>query len=386
MSRIDELIQEMCPDGVPYASLGTIANIGTGESDRKEASDHGKYPFYVRSKTILRKDTYEFDEKAIVIPGEGGIGEIFHYVSGKYALHQRAYRISFITAEVSPRFAYFYLYSRFRKHILSKAVDATVSSIRKPMIESFPVPVPPLAVQDEIVRILDTFTELEAELEAELDARRLQYHYLRREIFDLTSRKGVPWSTLGDVSSRVSSGGTPRVGIAEYYGGNIPWLRTQEVDFASIYSTGVHITEAGLQNSSANWIPKHSVIVAMYGATAGKVAINEIPLTTNQACCNLEIDPKKAHYRYVFFWIASQYGRLKAFGEGSQGNLNARKVRDFPIPLPTLSEQNRVASLLLQFDILVNDLGFGLPAEITARRQQYEYYRDKLLTFEELVA
>ncbi|WP_331715537.1 restriction endonuclease subunit S [Tessaracoccus coleopterorum] len=132
--------------------------------------------------------------------------------------------------------------------------------------------------------------------------------------------------------------------------------------------------------------PKHCVIVAMYGATAAKVAVNEIPLTTNQACCNLQIDPEQADYRYVFYWIASQYERLKSLGEGSQSNLNAKKVKDFPIPIPPVEMQREVVTLLEKFDALVNDIGVGLPAELSARRKQYEYYRDKLLSFEEAPA
>ena len=93
MSRIDELIAELCPEGVEFKSIGEIAAVGTGSSDRKDAKADGAFPFYVRSQDVFRIDKYEFDEEAILIPGEGGIGEIFHYVSGKYALHQRAYRI-----------------------------------------------------------------------------------------------------------------------------------------------------------------------------------------------------------------------------------------------------------------------------------------------------
>lgn len=122
----------------------------------------------------------------------------------------------------------------------------------------------------------------------------------------------------------------------------------------------------------------------MYGATAAKVATNLIPLTTNQACCNLQIDPSVASYRYVFHWVKNQYQRLRGLGEGSQSNLNAKKVKSFPIPVPSLREQERIAADLDTFDALVNDLSSGLPAELNARRQQYEYYRDKLLTFKEL--
>ncbi|WP_412053941.1 restriction endonuclease subunit S [Arachnia propionica] len=183
---------------------------------------------------------------------------------------------------------------------------------------------------------------------------------------------------------RVSSGGTPHSGTPGYYeGGNIPWLRSQDINGSRVFHTGAMITKEGLLNSSARWIPKNCVIVAMYGATAARVAINEIPLTTNQACCNIELDSSKADYRYVFFWIASQYETLKALGEGSQSNLNSRKIKSFPILVPPLEEQRRIVSILDKFDSLVNDLSVGLPAELAARRKQYEYYRDRLLTFEE---
>ena len=126
MSRIDDLIAEHCPDGVKFARVGDIASVGTGRNDRKDATDDGKFPFYVRSKEVLRIDKYEFDENAIVIPGEGGIGEIFHYVSGKYALHQRAYRISFHDKQIETKFAYYFFTVNFKSFILSKAVSATV--------------------------------------------------------------------------------------------------------------------------------------------------------------------------------------------------------------------------------------------------------------------
>ena len=107
--------------------------------------------------------------------------------------------------------------------------------------------------------------------------------------------------SLGEICTRICSGGTPKSNISEYYNnGSIPWLNTKEVSFNRIRSTEKYITEEGLSNSSAKWISKNSVIVAMYGATAGKSAIAKIPLTTNQACCNLEVNPKVADYRYVY--------------------------------------------------------------------------------------
>lgn len=192
--------------------------------------------------------------------------------------------------------------------------------------------------------------------------------------------------TLGEISKRISSGGTPLTTKPEYYGGEIPWLRTQEVNFDVITSTGVSITELGLTESSANWIPANSVVVAMYGATVAKVAVTGIPLTTNQACCNLEIDDSIALFRYVFHWISREYENLKSLGQGSQTNINAQIVKSYKIPVPSLNEQQRIVEILDNFDALVNDISIGLPAEIKARRQQYEYYRDQLLSFKELAA
>lgn len=91
MSKLEELIEQYCPDGVEYVKIGEIAQVGTGSSNGNEAIEDGIYPFFVRSQIIKKKDTYEYDEEAIIIPGEGGIGDIFHYINGKYALHQRVY-------------------------------------------------------------------------------------------------------------------------------------------------------------------------------------------------------------------------------------------------------------------------------------------------------
>ena len=110
-----------------------------------------------------------------------------------------------------------------------------------------------------------------------------------------------------DICTRICSGGTPKSTVEEYYGGTIPWLNTKEVNFNRIHSTEKTITEKGLQNSSAKWIDENAVIVAMYGATAGKSAIAKIPLTTNQACCNLNVDPNKADYRFVYYALYNDY-------------------------------------------------------------------------------
>ena len=190
---------------------------------------------------------------------------------------------------------------------------------------------------------------------------------------------------LGEICLNICSGGTPSTSHRDYYGGDIPWLRTQEVDWKDIHDTGVKITKKAIDNSSAKLIPANCIIVAMYGATAAKVAINKIPLTTNQACCNLEINNQIALYRYVFHWLCYKYLELKSLGQGSQSNINAKTVKTFKIPVPPLAEQERIVAILDRFDTLVNDISQGLPAEIEARKKQYVFYRDKLLSFKKAV-
>ena len=188
---------------------------------------------------------------------------------------------------------------------------------------------------------------------------------------------------MGEICKSVLSGGTPLSTRASYYGGDIPWLRTREVRYFDIHDTEITITEKGLRESAAKWIPANCVIVAISGATAARSAINKIPLTTNQHCCNLEIDPEQANYRYVFHWVSKEYEKLKALGRGARADLNSGIIKSYPIPVPSIEEQERIVTILDKFDDLVNDLSSGLPAEINARRRQYEHYRDQLLTFRE---
>ncbi|GKO46914.1 restriction endonuclease subunit S [Klebsiella pneumoniae] len=196
----------------------------------------------------------------------------------------------------------------------------------------------------------------------------------------------VEWKTLEDISIKISSGGTPKTGVSEFYDGDIPWLRTQEVNFCDIWDTEVKITESGVKNSSAKWIPKNCVIVAMYGATVGKIGINKIPMTTNQACANIQLNEEVAHYRYVFHFLCSQYTYIKSLGTGSQTNINAQIVKNIKIPIPcpdnpekSLAIQSEIVRILDTFTALTAEL----TAELTMRKKQYNYYRDQLLSFDE---
>lgn len=190
-------------------------------------------------------------------------------------------------------------------------------------------------------------------------------------------------------NSNKLGGGTPLKSNKDYYeNGTIPWLRTQEVVFNEINKTDCFITELAVQETSAKWIPANCVIVAISGASAGRCAINKIPLTTNQHCLAIEINPEVALYKYVFYCVCNQYDDLIAKKEGARGDLNSSRILGLEIPIPypedkekSLAEQQRIVDILDRFDKLCNDISEGLPAEIEARQKQYEYYRDKLLTF-----
>lgn len=166
--------------------MGSVATVGTGKTDRKDAADGGEFPLYVRSRNVMFSNTWEFDESAIIIPGEGGIGEIFHYAEGKYALHQRAYRVCPIDNRVYPKYLYHYLRKHFGAFVRSRAVTATVTSLRKPMLTNFPVPLIPLAEQRRIANVLDKLDaliiDLSTGLPAEVAARRKQYEYYRDKL------------------------------------------------------------------------------------------------------------------------------------------------------------------------------------------------------------
>ncbi|WP_241573404.1 restriction endonuclease subunit S [Rosenbergiella nectarea] len=281
------------------------------------------------------------------------------------------------------------------KYITGAKVRRVSSGDLAKIVAPIPCPNNPeksLVIQSEIVRILDKFTaltaELTAELTTELTARKKQYNYYRDQLLNFEEGE-VEWRTLGDITKKWYSGGTPTAGNKDYYeSGHIPWLRTQEVKFNDITETEVKVTESAIKNSSAKWIPENCVIIAISGATAGRSAINKIPLTTNQHCGCLEIDSSKALYRYVFHWVSYNYENIKSLGQGARGDLNSSIIKNFKFPIPygnntekSLTEQAKIVSILDKFDTLTHSISEGLPREIELRQKQYEYYRDRLFSF-----
>lgn len=381
MSRIDDLIAELCPDGVEFSRIGDVASVGTGSSDRKDANDNGKFPFYVRSKEVLRIDTYEFDEEAILIPGEGGIGDIFHYVSGRYALHQRAYRICFRRNEIDTKFAYYFFSANFKGFILTKAVSATVTSIRKPMITDFRIPFPPLEVQREIVKILDAFTELEAELEA----RQNQYQYYRDSLLQIEYKTGVKMMTLGELATFRRGSFPQPYGDQRWYDGQGAMPFVQVVDVGSnmrlVDTTKNQISI--LAQPKSVFASKGSVVVTLQGSI-GRVAIVQYDCFVDRTLAifsGFKVDINKKYFAYQ---LEAKFAIEKESARGSTiKTITKEEFTKFEIPIPLLEEQDRIVAILDKFAVLLNDITTGLPAEIAARRKQYAYYRDKLLTFKE---
>ena len=166
--------------------MGEVAEIGTGSHDTQDAIEDGDYIFYARGREPLKLNVFDFDETAIITAGDGaGVGKVFHYAQGKYALHQRAYRIA--PGELmDPRFVYHCVASHFYAYIQKASVSSSVTSLRRPMFLNFPIPVPPLEEQERIAAILDKFdalvNDLSSGLPAEIKARRQQYEHYRDKL------------------------------------------------------------------------------------------------------------------------------------------------------------------------------------------------------------
>ncbi|MGL5934247.1 MAG: restriction endonuclease subunit S, partial [Cetobacterium sp.] len=388
MSKLEQLINELCPDGVEWKTLGDIFNIlAGGDVPKGNLSDIKieEFNIPILSNGINEKSLYGWTniakivEPSLTISARGTIG----WVSFREEPFFPIVRLLVLTPKIELNLKFVYYFMKMIENDY-KVPTTGIPQLTKPMINNIEIPLPPLAVQEEIVRILDTFTELTTELATELTTeltmRKQQYEYYRDSL--LINNKLSERVLLNSVIKKGCSGGTPRKGEEKFYlNGTIPWLRTQDVKFNEIFEVKSFITEEAVKKTSAKWIPSNCVIVAISGATAGRCAINKIPTTTNQHCYNMEIDDTKALYKYIYYCVCSQYEELLSRKQGARGDLNSSLITGISIPLPSLEEQQRIVDILDRFDTLVNDIKEGLPAEIEARKQQYEYYRDKLLTF-----
>ena len=380
MSKLDELIQKYCPNGVEYKPLHDVSIMQRGQSLTKANSKNGLIPVISGGKTpAFFCNDYNRQGETITVAGSGaGAGYVQYFNIPIFA--NDCFTIKGDKSTIT-RYLFYCLKNK-QDYIYGTKKGGGVPHVHISDIQNMDIPVPPLPVQEEIVRILDNFTELTAELQAELQARKKQYEYYRNELINNSLFSNVE---LRSVVKKSSSGGTPKKNVSEFYNnGVIPWIRTQDVTFNEITEVSSFITEEAVKKTSAKWIPENCVIVAISGASAGRCAINKIKATTNQHCLNLEIDESKALYKYVYYCICSRYDELIERKQGARGDLNSSLILGINIPVPSLAEQKHIVNILDYFNTLCNDLTTGLPAEIESRQKQYEYYRDKLLALKPL--
>lgn len=373
MSKVDDLIAKLCPNGVEYKALEEVCSTISAGGDLPEHYEKGQliptdrfpYPIYSNgsNKNSLYgfTDTYRIDQDAVTVSARGTIG--YHAVRKKFFTPI----VRLITLLPDNRI--------ITAEFLNYALDITeighsggsIPQLTVPNIKKVCIPVPPLEIQREIVKVLDTFTKLEAELEAELEARRRQYHYYSDQLLNFEGRDDVQWMTLGEVATIGTGSRNTNEAIPE---GKYPFfvrsqqpLRIDEFEFDEI-----------------------SIITAGDGVGVGKVFhFVHGKYALHQRAYRIHITSSYLNPKFIFYFIRNNFARYLATTSVHASVTSLRKpmFEKYPIPVPSLEEQTRIVTTLDKFDALVNDLSSGLPAEIAARRKQYEYYRDRLLTFKE---
>ena len=381
MSKLDELIKELCPNGVEYKELGEIVKSQRGKTITKELIKDGDIPVISGGQ----KPAYYHNEsnrkgEVITVAGSGAYAGFVMYWD-KPIFVSDAFSIECDKSYLNIKYIYYFLQNNQMK-IYSLKKGGGVPHVYFKDMQKFLVPVPPLEVQDEIVRILDNFTALTAELTAELTARKKQYSWYIDYLLKFENK--VEIIKLGNVSE-LKSGGTPKTENLEYWeNGIIPWMSSGEVNKGNIYETEKKITKEGYENSNTKMLPKNTVVIALagQGKTRGTVAITRIELCTNQSLCGI-IPNEKLNSDYLYHYLKTQYENLRQLssGDGTRGGLNLKMIDNYLIPLPPLEVQKRIVEVLDNFEKICNDLNIGLPAEIEARQKQYEFYRNFLLTF-----
>lgn len=373
MSRLEELIQELCPNGVCYYYIEDIAKITRGRVISKQyiIENEGEYPVY-SSQTENNGElgfisTYDFDGEYLTWTTDGANAGSVFYRNGKFSITNVCGLIEIVDSFVMIRFLYYILSVEAKKYVNRGMGNPKLMSN---VMAKVKIPVPPLEVQREIVRILDHFTELTieltAELTTELTARKKQYEYYRDHL--LTFGDDVPLVKLGDIAT-IRTGRKPK--------------------HINDGKCGYEYINAGTTNSG--YVDEYNcegdtVTTPSRGQGGiGFVGYQLTPFWLGPLCYKIRAQQDNVLNKYIFYILSSYKQTIVALKkEGGTPAVNASDLGLIKIPLPSLEKQQRIVDILDRFDTLCNDLTAGLPAEIEARQKQYEYYRDKLLTFEPL--
>lgn len=374
MNRIEKLIAERCQDGVPRIPLSEVAEFKAGKSLKKE--DRLPGPYRVVSASTANAATHivaNFPGDVLTVATHGLAGYVSYWDSPIF-LSNNVILLQF-NRSVVPRFAFFVL-SSCNRQIAKMVREGGVPFLDVSAFKRMLIPVPPIEIQREIVDILDSFTRLEAELEAELEARKAQYSFLRNMLLNFEfSAKNVSVNLLGE----------ERFDVQEKRLGDIALIKTGR-KLEGAFSGGLlPYVNGGVEPSG--WVSCANnpgmVITIPSRGSVGIVGFQWDQFWLGPLC--YAVAPKEGiDPRFLYHQLKRQQARLVALQQtGSIPALNKKELVGFVIDVPPLEVQRRIADVLDDFDELVNDLSSGLPAEIAARRQQYEYYRDRLLTFPE---
>ena len=384
MSKLERLIQQYCPDGVEWKKIEELCKTKTPPCKLKtnEYQEYGVYPIIDQGQKPIAG--YTDNEDALVDDGEyilyGDHTCIVKYHNGCFAQGADGLKIL-----ISPNNNSKYVYYAFCAYNLL----STEYKRHWTQAKEIEIPVPPLPVQEEIVRILDTFTELQAELQAELQKRLQQYEYYKWNIFEGLS---CPTKHITDVALVKARVGWQRLTTAEYQETGDYYLITGtdfkngKIDFNSC----VFVSKERYEMDPNIIVGKGDILITKDG-TLGKVAFiaeePNKPTTLNSGVFRIHTTDLQVSSRYLFHYFTSKYFTdfVNSVKTGSTiPHLTQQGLVSLNIPIPSLEEQNRVVSILDRFEALTNDLTSGLPAEMEKRRQQYEYYRNRLLTFKRL--
>lgn len=384
MKNLETLIQELCPDGVEFVKLGDCCSFKRGTTITAKNAIPGDVPVLAGGqKPAYYHNVANRTGETIVVAGSGAYAGFVSYWTIPVFLSD--------SFSVEPddrlvvKFVYYFL-KNIQQKIFATKKGSGVPHVHGSSIEKFEIPLPPIEVQTEIVRILDKFTSLEAELEAELDCRKRQYEYYRDKLlsFDNVGGQEVEWKKMNEVFD-MRNGYTPSKAKAEYWeGGTIPWFRMEDIrENGRILSDSIqHITMEGVKKG--NLFPANSFILATT-ATIGEHALLIADSLANQRFTNLTVckslsDRLLVKFVFHYMFIVDEWCK-KNINVSGFASVDMNKFKKLEFPIPSLEEQYRIVSILDRFESLTTSLQSGLPAEIAARRQQYEHYRDKLLTF-----
>jgi len=409
MSRIDELIAEFTPHGVKFKALGDIADLVRGNGMPKVdltgegvgAIHYGQiYTRYgvwtTETLSFVAPETAARLAKAapgdiIITNTSENIEDVCKAVAwlGDETIVTGGHATVIKHHEDSKYLSYWFQSESFASQKKALATGTKVIDVSAKQLMKVRIPVPPLEVQREIVRILDQFTQLEAlleaELEAELEARKQQYEHYRTELLAGAATLGRPVE-LGELG-RIVTGRTPKSSHSSAWGDYLDFVTPSDIKngMKRIGSPARRLSVSGAEALSKAIVPENSLLVTCIGADMGKTVLNANACATNQQINSLTLSPG-IDTDFVFHVLTSMRNKIRAQGERAGGTMPIINKSDFSkirIALPPLEEQQRIGRILDRFDALVNDLSVGLPAEIAVRRKQYEYYRDKLLSFRE---